>query len=214
MSYILDALRRADSERERGAIPGIHAQPVPLHWRRASSTRRMRPWVGAVIGLSVVVLGAFAWHLAGREATPDVAPSAPPTPSPLSAAPAPAPVAAAPRPVTPAPATAVQDPPARPRAAVASAPTPPARRAERPRVAATPSAEPAQRKTSPPAAEPPTVTEPPAARAPSKAEPAVAPTSQDTRVYAQNELPRRSAGNCRTWRSAARCIRTTRRVAC
>ena len=29
MSYILDALRRADAERERGAVPGLHAQPVP-----------------------------------------------------------------------------------------------------------------------------------------------------------------------------------------
>ena len=30
MSYILDALRRADNERERerGAVPGLHAQPV------------------------------------------------------------------------------------------------------------------------------------------------------------------------------------------
>ena len=26
MSYILDALRRADAERERGAVPSLHAQ--------------------------------------------------------------------------------------------------------------------------------------------------------------------------------------------
>ncbi len=30
MSYILDALRKADAERERGADPGIHAQQAPL----------------------------------------------------------------------------------------------------------------------------------------------------------------------------------------
>ena len=29
MSYILDALRRADAERERGNVPGLHAQPMP-----------------------------------------------------------------------------------------------------------------------------------------------------------------------------------------
>ena len=28
MSYILEALRRADAERERGAVPNIHAQPL------------------------------------------------------------------------------------------------------------------------------------------------------------------------------------------
>ena len=28
MSYILDALRRADAERQRGAVPGLHAQPM------------------------------------------------------------------------------------------------------------------------------------------------------------------------------------------
>ena len=28
MSYILDALRRAEAERQRGAVPGLHAQPV------------------------------------------------------------------------------------------------------------------------------------------------------------------------------------------
>ncbi|MFO1267813.1 MAG: hypothetical protein U1F67_14180 [Rubrivivax sp.] len=58
MSYILDALRRAESERERGQVPGLHAQPVPVgvgeepprrdaqgaaaRWRCSSSARRAR----------------------------------------------------------------------------------------------------------------------------------------------------------------------------
>ena len=29
MSYILDALKRADAERERGTVPGLRAQTVP-----------------------------------------------------------------------------------------------------------------------------------------------------------------------------------------
>ena len=29
MSYILDALRKADAERERGAVPDLHAQLLP-----------------------------------------------------------------------------------------------------------------------------------------------------------------------------------------
>ena len=33
MSYILDALKRADAERERGAVPGLHSQTAaPKHW--------------------------------------------------------------------------------------------------------------------------------------------------------------------------------------
>ena len=40
MSYILDALRRADAERERGAVPGIHAQPVPLTSPEAGASAR------------------------------------------------------------------------------------------------------------------------------------------------------------------------------
>ena len=38
MSYILDALRRADAERERGTVPGIHAQPIyrPLMCRKCA----------------------------------------------------------------------------------------------------------------------------------------------------------------------------------
>ena len=30
MSYILDALRRAEAERGRGGVPGLHSQAVPV----------------------------------------------------------------------------------------------------------------------------------------------------------------------------------------
>jgi general secretion pathway protein B len=210
MSYILDALRRADSERDRGAIPGVHAQPVPMHWRIPRGKRPMRAWLGALIGLSVVVLGAFAWHLVGRETPPNVAPTAalpalPPSPSaaptaapaaapaaPPATPPGPAPTATAtanpaPSPATPGPTpppavTATPSPAAAPRAAKAP---------ERPRVAATPGAEPVPRKAAPaPAAEPPTVAEGPSLRAASKSEPAAAPAATpESRVYAQHELP-------------------------
>jgi general secretion pathway protein B len=196
MSYILDALRRADSERERGAVPGIHAQPVPQHWRDAARARRTRPWLGAVIGLSVVVLGAFAWHMLGREAPQDVAPSAAPaTPSPVSAAPSPTPSPPAPATVAPAPPPVAQPAPSQAApAAVAVAPTPPAakraeKRAERPRAAVSPSAEPARRKTSSPATEPATVTGPTTALRATGSQPAAAPTSPDARIPAQSELP-------------------------
>ena len=194
MSYILDALRRADSERDRGAIPGIHAQPVPPHWRDARGKRRMPPWVGAMIGLSVVVLGAFGWHLVGRETAPVVAPSPAPALPPLSGAPpapatAAAPVAAAPTPATPSSPAAVATPPVPP--AVAAAPPPAAKNVERQRVPASPPAEQPRRKPATQVATAPaTVTEPGVPLKSSKSEPAVAPpATAESRVYSPNDLP-------------------------
>jgi general secretion pathway protein B len=146
MSYILDALRRADSERERGAVPGVHAQPVPLG---SSDTARQPPaprtwvWISGV--LATVLLGLLAWQLMGRDASPDVAappqvattptPAVPapvpvltaPTPAPIAEpAPAPvpipaaAPVAARPRNAAPMPAKTVAAAPAGSRAAAAA----------------------------------------------------------------------------------------------
>ncbi|NKI92865.1 general secretion pathway protein GspB [Rhizobacter sp. SG703] len=121
MSYILDALRRADSERERGRVPGLHAQP-------ASGTaddddlpdgRGGMRWgfVASLLGLALVVV--FAWMAFGRDKPIEVIVSAPPplvqpqpvAPAPVATAvptpePVPAPVqepVAAAAPATPAP---------------------------------------------------------------------------------------------------------------
>ena len=128
MSYILDALRRADAERAQGAVPNLNAQPLALpvaddDVRSRSGTRWL--WLGVGAGLVLAAVGA--WQFIGREtpaqradASPPPAPAAPaPAPAPLPA-PAPAPTAATP---PPAPARAPeQKPPARrpaPAAAVA-----------------------------------------------------------------------------------------------
>jgi general secretion pathway protein B len=88
MSYILDALRKAEAERERGHVPSIHAQqampgampPVARH----GSTR----WglIGAVLLAIVLVMGAaFAWWRFSGSSTSSPAPSvALTTPSPAS----------------------------------------------------------------------------------------------------------------------------------
>lgn len=143
MSYILDALKRADAERERGAVPGLHSQtagaiPAPAH---APADGR-RPW-RAALGLgALLLLAALAWWFS-RPATPPpaqvlaTAPSSPATsvsaPSPLPAPAVPAPAQASaptahlpgagPAPVAPAPilrpqtpvvaAAPAQDPPSR-----------------------------------------------------------------------------------------------------
>jgi len=63
MSYILEALRRAETERERKRrVPGLHAQPVLSPSTEESSLRRNRPWLWVVVGLSAGVLLAFLWQ--------------------------------------------------------------------------------------------------------------------------------------------------------
>ena len=171
MSYILDALRRADSERERGTIPGIHAQPEPLLADEEPAPARVAPWVwgASALGVIVVLIGAFVWALmrpdpaAGRavvQATPSLpAPALPAPPIPASpglAAPGPARIEPSlPAPVVPKP-RAVPPP-----AAAASAPAAAARRAPAAGSAAD--------------------------RAASSAGPAV--PAEAPRIYAQSELP-------------------------
>lgn len=118
MSYILDALRRADAERGRGHVPGLNAQPVPAGETPKAATRPAVPWLAA----AAVALagGAIGWFFFGRapEAAPPVPsaavqpspmPAAPPPvqtapPSPVAMAPAPTPLPLAPMPAPPPPA--------------------------------------------------------------------------------------------------------------
>ncbi|OYU29183.1 MAG: hypothetical protein CFE41_01785 [Burkholderiales bacterium PBB2] len=72
MSYILDALRRAeaDRERERGQVPGLHAQPPAggaAVAGAARSPRRGRLWAagGAVVLLVLAGVGAGSWWAGG-----------------------------------------------------------------------------------------------------------------------------------------------------
>jgi general secretion pathway protein B len=126
MSYILDALRRAEAERERGTVPSIHAQPAFAGARPADAPARSRLWIGVtLIGvLLALVVAILLYLLLGRGgpvnegvapvATPPTTAAATPVPA-VPAAPAPAvavapPVQTAPPPVrkarpVPAPAT-------------------------------------------------------------------------------------------------------------
>jgi len=117
MSYILDALRRAEAERERGTVPGIHAQPAFAGAERAATGGRPRPGVALLLGGAVIVLlGVLAWTWFGggasrQAAAPGPAPAASVA---VAAAPAPAPVPApSVLPAAPAPAQIAPAPPAR-----------------------------------------------------------------------------------------------------
>jgi general secretion pathway protein B len=95
MSYILDALRRADAERERGAVPGIHAQPVPAVSSDPAGRRGGVPVAWVAAGGAALVAAALAWQLM-RDRSPAA-------PGPVAVAPAPAPTAAPAPAVTPPP---------------------------------------------------------------------------------------------------------------
>jgi general secretion pathway protein B len=97
VSLILDALRRADSERERGAVPGLHAQPVPVASADAPRAARATPWQWIALAAGALLLAVLAWVIAGREAPRQAAvpAAAPPVAAASGSPPAPQPSAAA-----------------------------------------------------------------------------------------------------------------------
>ena len=92
MSYILDALKRADAERGRGTVPGLHAQPLPGNAPADSVPRARWLWPVAAIVLVLGGLAALAWvwrgQVGGERATVVAAApvAAPATPRPAAAA--------------------------------------------------------------------------------------------------------------------------------
>ena len=93
MSYILDALRRADAERERGEVPGLQSQQHAM-LEDDDAEPRSRPLVWVIVALVVALAAAIAWNFLGGE----------PAKSPMVAS---VPPPAAPPPVSPALPTAL-----------------------------------------------------------------------------------------------------------
>jgi general secretion pathway protein B len=211
MSYILDALRRAEAERERGGVPGLQSQQHSIEGED-DAPERSRPLVWAVVGLALALVATLAWTLLGRSPGPSRQSAEGPVTQAPAPATAPAPqslaeIAAAPA-TSPAPQPASTQPPSSALAPDAAQPpsvTPPVRA---PAVAAL--------RAAPQAASPPPVRSPaampvgPATRAPRAEAPAVAAdtgsgravagaadarpappaaTASEPRVYAQSELP-------------------------
>jgi general secretion pathway protein B len=112
MSYILDALRKADAQRERDPARGIHAQPFAAAGARAP-VRNAKAWLWLGIAcLGLALVGATWWF--SRPAVPGVV-LAPGAAAPaMPALPAPAAMAPAPAPATAVPGTAVAERPATP----------------------------------------------------------------------------------------------------
>jgi len=116
MSYILEALRRAEAERQRGAVPGLHAQPasaaladaglpaqsdLPGRWRRA----------GLAAAALVAVSASLVWLLKPTPTGPPALVAAVQAVAPVSPAPASAaPVSALPAPGLPPMVPAIPSP--------------------------------------------------------------------------------------------------------
>ncbi len=91
MSYILDALRRADAERERGEVPGLQSQQHAM-LDDDDVAPRSRPLVWVVVALAVALAAAVAWNFLGgeppRSAVSAVSASLPPPVATMPVAPA------------------------------------------------------------------------------------------------------------------------------
>ncbi len=114
MSYILDALRKADAERARGRVPGLHAHPVaPAPAPRAASPGA-GAWLAlaaaAAVAVAVAGVAALLWNPQAPLAVvaPSPAPVAPPSPTHAASA---APMASVPEsPPAPAPSAPAAQP--------------------------------------------------------------------------------------------------------
>lgn len=193
MSYILDALRKAEAEREdavrlaQGTAPSIHAPPAPAASSPAGEapppSPSTTPLLWAVAGVSMFLAGALAWMLLA---------SGPGADAPLAQAPATAPVGAL------VMTTPVEQPVSAPLVVAEPSPEP----------ALAPEPAPEQAAAAPMRSEPPATPSPqvreavpaPTPRAIRRNEVAVRPArapattntpsaAPSTRLYAQNELP-------------------------
>lgn len=112
MSYILDALKRADAERERVGVPGLHAQPdAAAALEREPGRRSLGRWI-AIGLLLAAVLAALAWRWFAATPEPSLTPPQAPAANLPPPAPAPSPLVAPVAQPEPAPAAGAVQPPA------------------------------------------------------------------------------------------------------
>lgn len=141
MSYILEALKKAQAERARGAVPGVDAQPLPTIAPRAPAAQ----WLWITGALAAVALGAVLLWPAAQTSRQTGTPAGPTPPVAMRTEES-APRAAAPAAQTPTPApTPAPTPTPAPAPAARSAPTAPVPASAAPAVSPAPPAKPARR---------------------------------------------------------------------
>lgn len=197
MSYILDALRRAEAERGRGGVPGLHSQAVPVPGAAPVAERPAAShWFMASAGVAVAAVAvAGTWWVMQRPAPAPavVVVAAPaPTPAPVPAAPQPAPSTPVPAPAAvPAPAPALVAPAPEPRAAEKRSAAPPPREKAAQPAPALRGGEPSARSRAEPSRDPARdlARDAAPARLPEPAAAAPAPATATGTVFAQGDLP-------------------------
>lgn len=188
MSYILEALKKAEAQRGQGQVPGIHDQHMAPEFSTSQAREGQSLLIWIIMAMGLVMIGLLVWALWQPGGTNDAV-SAAPMPALVNTAPA----NTAPAP-TPTPAPAPQAPPALP--PVAESPAPNSTRADPAAITPATSNEPAP---NPPAARAPTpdrAIQPRRERkATNESSPGTAPTAEATRgkhkppAAASEELP-------------------------
>ncbi|HZY19328.1 MAG TPA: general secretion pathway protein GspB [Ramlibacter sp.] len=114
MSYILDALRKADAQRERSRAPGLHAHTAPAEADDARRDLLRSPLVWGLVAAGLASLVAVGWTLRGS--APPAAPAPVPQAAPASipGAGAPSGAGTVPQAAAPVPAPAIEPPPPAP----------------------------------------------------------------------------------------------------
>lgn len=121
MSLILDALKRADAERGRGSVPGLHSPPMPTpQGAQRAGTRKL--WLMTALLVLLLLVGAAAWLYASRARAP--APAHPVVQVPVQPPGPPATVPAVPAVAQPAPPALLQVPPVQAPKIIVEAPKP------------------------------------------------------------------------------------------
>ena len=120
MSYILDALKKAEAQRGNGQVPGLHDQHMPADFGAPPEAAGNPLLIWIIMAMGALLIGVLLWATwhpdepapADVQATAQlpqseqVRPTPAPTPTPLPAAPPPEPLGRLNPPLQPAPATA------------------------------------------------------------------------------------------------------------
>jgi len=126
MSYILEALRKADAQRQRTRLPGLQAQATSVP-AEATTPAWRSPIAWLLAGGLLVAMLVLAWP--GSQPAPSAAPTVVAAP-PVTSPPAPAVAESAPQTQAPVAATSIQPAPPPPKPAAEPQNLPPARSAK------------------------------------------------------------------------------------
>jgi general secretion pathway protein B len=78
MSYILDALKKAESERQLGSVPSLYGAPLPIAKSDEPIPLWRRPWGWIAVGFLMAAVISGIWMLTSQREAPYTSPVVPP----------------------------------------------------------------------------------------------------------------------------------------